>query len=280
VADLRAQEGAENFPVALRILPRSARSGLRAVYDVVRTIDDLGDAHDRAPADRESDLGAFAADLAVVWSGGVPHAAVLRRLVPVTDRYDLPQEPFDRLIRANLQDQRVTRYPAFSDLLDYCASSAAPIGELVLHLFGQANAENIALSERICAGLQVVEHLQDVAEDRRNGRIYLPGADLAAHGVREEDLDAGAATPALRGLLAAETERVAALLRDGAPLVGRLHGWARVAVAGYLAGGWAAVDGLRLVDHDVLQGTPGVRRRDVVRRLAWILRTAVGGPRC
>lgn len=272
-AELRAQEAAENFPVALRVLPRAVRSGLRAVYDVVRTIDDLGDAPDRDPADRERDLEAFAADLASVWSGGAPRAAVLRRLVPVVQRCGLPQEPFDRLVRANLQDQRVLRYPAFADLLDYCTLSAAPIGELVLHLFGQATAETVALSDRICAGLQIVEHLQDVAEDRRGGRVYLPGADLAAHGVREEDLDAATATPALRALLAAETDRVVTLLRAGTPLLGRLHGWARLAVAGYLAGGWAAVDGIRRVDHDVLRGSPGVRRRDVARRLVQVLRT-------
>jgi squalene synthase HpnC len=278
MAELRAQEAAENFPVALRVLPRTVRSGLRAVYDVVRTIDDLGDAPDRDPGDRERDLQAFAVDLAEVWSGGAPRAAVLGRLVPVAERCGLPQEPFDRLVRANLQDQRVFRYPTFADLLDYCTLSAAPIGELVLHLFGQASADTVALSDQICAGLQIVEHLQDVAEDRRNGRIYLPAADLAAHGVREEDLDAGTASPALRGLLAAETDRVTTLLRAGTPLVGRLHGWARPAVAGYLAGGWAAVDGLRRVDHDVLRGTPGVRRRDVARRLVEALRTGVRGP--
>ena len=283
-AELRAREAAENFPVALRVLPRSVRSGLRAVSAVVRTIDDLGDAPGRPAADRERDLEAFAADLASVWSGGshtdAPRAAVLRRLVPVVERCALPREPFERLVRANLQDQRVSRYPAFADLLDYCSLSAAPIGELVLHLFGQADAASIALSDQICAGLQIVEHLQDVAEDRRNGRVYLPAADLAAHGVREEDLDAGTATPALRALLAAETDRVATLLRAGTPLVGRLHGWARLAVAGYLAGGWAAVDGLRRVDHDVLRGSPGVRRRDVARRLGEILRTGARGPRC
>jgi len=272
-AGLRAREAAENFPVALRVLPRTVRSDLHAVYDVVRTIDDLGDAPGRDPADRERDLEEFAADLAWVWSGRAPRAPVLGRLVPVVERSGLPQQPFDRLLRANLQDQRVFRYPAFADLLDYCMLSAAPIGELVLRLFGQADAASIALSDQICAGLQIVEHLQDVAEDRRNGRVYLPAADLAAHGVREEDLDAGTASPALRALLAAETDRVVTLLRAGTPLLGRLHGWARVAVAGYLAGGWAAVDGIRRIDHDVLRGSPGVRRRDVARRLVQVLRT-------
>jgi squalene synthase HpnC len=264
---LREKEHAENFPVALRLLPRDLREGLRAVYDVVRTIDDLGDAPEVPPAARLAALGAFAEDLRRVWSTGEPEAPVLRRLVPAVRRSHLPHDCFDRLIRANIIDQQVSRYETFSDLLDYCALSAAPIGELVLHLFDRATPERILLSDRVCAALQVAEHLQDVAEDRRHGRVYLPQEDMTAHGVREEDLDAAAASPALRRLVAAEADRVSGLLESGPPLVSQLSGWARLAVAGYVAGGRAALDGLRRVDGDVLPGSPGVRRRDLLRHL-------------
>jgi phytoene/squalene synthetase len=113
----------------------------------------------------------------------------------------------------------------------------------------------------------VVEHLQDVAEDRGRGRVYLPRRDLAAHGVREEDLDRPPAGPALRGLVLAEARQVTALLDAGAPLLASLTGWARIAVAGYLAGGRAAVDAVRRVEGDVLARTAGTRRRDVLRHL-------------
>jgi squalene synthase HpnC len=202
-----------------------------------------------------------------VWSTGEPEAPVLRRLVPAVRRSHLPHDCFDRLVRANIIDQQVSRYETFSDLLDYCALSAAPIGELVLHLFDRATPQRILLSDRVCAALQVAEHLQDVAEDRSRGRVYLPQQDMSAHGVPEEDLDAPAASPALRRLIAAEAERVDELLQSGPPLVGQLSGWARLAVAGYVAGGRAALDGLRRVDGDVLPGSPGVRRRDLLRHL-------------
>jgi squalene synthase HpnC len=278
-AALRQKEQAENFPVALRLLPRDLREGLRAVYDVVRTIDDLGDDPAVAPAARLAALTAFADDLRRVWSAGDPRAPVLVRLVPAVRRHHLPHDCFDRLIRANIIDQQVSRYETFSDLLGYCDLSAAPIGELVLHLFDRATPERIALSDRVCAALQVAEHLQDVAEDRRHGRIYLPQEDLAAHGVGEADLDAPAATPALRRLIAAEADRVAELLESGPPLVAGLSGWARLAVAGYVAGGRAAVDGLRRVDGDVLPGSPGVRRRDLLRHLGADLLRSRGAER-
>jgi squalene synthase HpnC len=278
VADvgLRAKERAENFPVALRVLPRAVRADLRAVYDVVRTVDDLGDelAEER-PGQRTAALEAFRADLARVWSTGSPAAAVLTRLVPTVRRHGIPLDPFDRLVRANLVDQRVTRYASFEDLLGYCDLSAAPIGELVLHIAGAATPERVALSDRVCAALQVAEHLQDVAEDRARGRVYLPADDLAAHAVPETDLDAPAASPALRALVGALADRVEGLLDSGLPLVAGLTGWSRLAVAGYVAGGRAALDGLRRVDGDVLAGSPGVRRRDLLQHVAGVLLAAL-----
>jgi squalene synthase HpnC len=278
VADvgLRAKERAENFPVALRVLPRAVRADLRAVYDVVRTVDDLGDElAEQRPGQRTAALEAFRADLARVWSTGSPAAGVLVRLVPTVRRHDIPMDPFDRLVRANLTDQRVPRYASFEDLLGYCDLSAAPIGELVLHIAGAATPERIALSGRVCAALQIAEHLQDVAEDRGKGRVYLPQEDLAAHGVPESDLDAPAASPALRAAVAALADRVEGLLDSGLPLVAGLTGWSRLAVAGYVAGGRAALDGLRRVDGDVLAGSPGVRRRDLLQHVAGVLLAAL-----
>jgi squalene synthase HpnC len=262
---LRNKERAENFPVALRLLPRAVRTDLRAVYDVVRTIDDLGDEGDAAA--RPAGLAAFADDLARVWTTGEPQAPVLARLVPTVRRCHLPRDPFDRLVRANIVDQQVDRYETFADLLGYCDLSAAPIGELVLRLFDRATPERIALSDRVCAALQVAEHLQDVGEDRRRGRIYLPQRDMAAFGVAESDLDAAITSPALRRLVLAECDKVAGLLSSGPPLLAELSGWARLAVTGYVAGGHAAVDGLRRAGGDVLKASPGVRRRDLARQL-------------
>jgi squalene synthase HpnC len=273
-AYLRVRERAENFPVALRVLPRRLRTHLGAVYDVARVVDDLGDA---APGDRTAQLEAFSADLATIWAGGTPRAPVLRRLAGTVHACDLPREPFDRLVRANLVDQRVTRYPTFADLLGYCELSAEPVGRIVLAVFGASTPRRVAWSDRICTALQLIEHWQDVAEDRRAGRIYLPVEDLDRFGVREGDLDAPAdraaarSVPALRELIAFEAGRAREMLVSGLPLLGELRGWARLAITGYAAGGLAAVDGLRRAGWEVLPGSPGVRRSDLVRRITWLL---------
>jgi squalene synthase HpnC len=266
---LRRQRRAENFPVALRLLPRALRADLVAVYDVARVIDDLGD---RAPGDRIAQLEQFQADLATIWDGGTPRHPVLQRLVPTVAAHDLDREPFEKLVQANLLDQQVHRYATYAQLREYCTLSADPIGRIVLALFGinTAKVPNPAaaeLSDRICTALQLIEHWQDVAEDRRAGRVYLPREDLIAFGVTEAELDAPRASPPLRRLMAFQITRATELLDSGAPLVGLLHGWARLAVAGYLAGGRAALDALRRADGDVLTGPPRPRRRDVLRHL-------------
>jgi squalene synthase HpnC len=273
---LRDKQRAENFPVAMRVLPRRFREHLVAVYDFARVVDDLGD---EAVGDRTALLDGFGADLATIWDGGTPRSAVLRRLSATVRACDLPREPFENLVEANRWDQRISRYTSFEDLRAYCELSADPVGRIVLGIFAAGSAGSrgdpdpvaVELSDRVCTALQLVEHWQDVAEDRRAGRIYLPADDLARYGVAETDLDRAPTPAAVRRLLAFETDRAAALLDSGAPLVGRLHGWARLAVAGYVAGGRAAIDALRRADFDVLTQTPKGRRRDVVRHVLRLL---------
>jgi squalene synthase HpnC len=172
----------------------------------------------------------------------------------------VPAQPLRDLIQANRQDQRVTRYPTFAELAQYCELSANPIGQIVLYIFGVATGERIALSDSICTALQLAEHWQDVAEDLANGRIYLPGEDLKRFNVTEADLAVPTAGLAVRDLMRFETDRAARLLDQGAPLVGTLHGAARVAVAGYLAGGRAALAAIRGQRYDVLIATARPRK--------------------
>jgi squalene synthase HpnC len=231
------------------------------VYGFARTVDDLGD---ESPGDRLANLDAFAKDVDRIWSGGAPAD---ERLAATVRALGLPPEPFHRLIEANRQDQRVTAYATFDELRAYCRLSADPVGRLVLMIFDVGSDARVVWSDAICTGLQLVEHWQDVAEDRRAGRVYLPADDMARFGVTPADLDRPSAPPSLRRLLEFETGRAAELFRQGTPLVRDLSGWARLAVGGFLAGGLATVDALRRADYDVLARTPRPRKADVLRHL-------------
>ena len=266
----------ENFPVALKILPTSRRRHLMAAYRFARTTDDIGD---QAPPDqRLALLDDLEADLRRLYAGqdgapgqgadgAEPRSQVVRGLGPAVAECAIPMQPFLDLIEANRQDQVVSRYPAFDDLLGYCRLSANPVGRIVLYVFGCFTQPRAELSDSICTGLQLAEHWQDVAEDLRAGRIYLPGEDLDAYGCTEQDLAQASAPPKVRELIAFETRRARELLDAGAPLIGTLRGAARLAVAGYLAGGRAALAAITAAGHDVLRETPRPGKRRVAGEL-------------
>lgn len=246
---LLALANSENFTVAARVLPPRIRRHLLAVYGYARLVDYAGD---EAAGSREALLDLLEADLKRVYHG-TPRIPLLRALGPTVHECGVPRETLQRLIEANRQDQRVHRYTTLGDLLDYCTLSANPIGELVLRIFGQALPENIALSDRVCTALQILEHCQDVAEDFGRGRIYLPTVDLESFSCPEQDLLAPRATPELRALVWFEVTRAGEMLDEAARLVTRLDGLARLAVAGYVAGGRATVRAFADAGHDPLR---------------------------
>jgi squalene synthase HpnC len=258
----------ENFTVASLLVGRRSRAHLTAIYGFARLVDQLGD---EVEGDRLAILDAFEQDLHRVFDGEPQHP-LLQRLVPTVRECAMPREPFLRLIEANRRDQRKSTYETFDELVDYCDLSANPVGELVLHVFDAATPERIALSDRVCTALQLAEHWQDVGEDFRRGRVYLPGEDRRRFGVEDGELGAASAGSALRGLLAFETERGRRLLHEGAPLVGTLRGRARIAVAGYVGGGRATFDAIERAGFDVLSSTPRATRTAKARRALETLR--------
>jgi squalene synthase HpnC len=261
--------GGENFPVALRVLGPRVGAHLTAIYGFARLVDQLGD---EVEGDRLALLDELEADLARVWDG-TPRHALLLRLAKTVHACGMPREPFLRLIEANRRDQVIVAYETFDDLLGYCDLSANPVGELVLYVFGVATPERIELSNRICSALQVIEHCQDVGEDARAGRVYMPAEDLDRFGVEPVDLRAAAPSDAVLELLAFEIrERARPLLDSGAPLVGTLRGRARLAVAGYVGGGRANADAV-VGARDVLAGAPKAGKSAVLRELLHAWRT-------
>ncbi|WP_415953475.1 squalene synthase HpnC [Streptomyces sp. KLOTTS4A1] len=280
---------AENFPVAPFFLPRAWREDLMAVYGFARLVDDIGDG-DLAPGgadalalgldpaqsdDRLAMLDAFETDLKKVF-GSRPCHPLLQRLQPTVRRRALSPEPFLGLIAANRQDQLVSRYETYDDLLAYCELSANPVGRLVLAVTGTETPERVRRSDAVCSGLQIVEHLQDVAEDLGRDRVYLPAEDMARCSVREADLARPHAGAAVRALIAYEAERARGLLYEGTSLVGSVHGRLRLLLAGFVAGGRAALRAIAAAEYDVLPGPPKPTKPQLLREVGAVLRSDRG----
>jgi squalene synthase HpnC len=231
-----------------------------AIYAFARLTDDIGD---EAQGDRLALLDWLDDELTLASEGRAIHP-VFQRLTPVIEDLNLGLQPFRSLIEANRVDQLVTRYLTFDDLVDYCMLSAAPVGHLVLAVFKVSSPRRIEWSDRVCIALQLVEHLQDVGEDARRGRIYLPTEDMDEFHCADEDLLRSSTSEALRGLIAKESHRARDLLAAGAPLAASLPYRARLAVAGFVAGGVAALESIERANYDVLS----VRCRPSKRGLA------------
>jgi squalene synthase HpnC len=257
------QAGAENFPVALWFLPPRLRRHLRAIYGYARFVDDLGD---ELEGDRLAALDRVEADLDRAYTSQEPELEAVRNVVPTIRAFDIPRAPFDKLIEANRQDQRLGYYRKYEDLLAYCELSANPVGHLVLHVLGAATPERMALSDDVCTALQLVEHWQDVREDFERDRVYIPQDDAMRFAVREEDLLAEHAPVHVRALVQQLVDRARRQLQDGQPLVQTLSGWGKVAVAGYVGGGFAALEAVEAAECDVNAGPP---RPSKAAKLRW-----------
>lgn len=266
--EVMARAGGENFPVASRLLGRRLREPLLAIYGFARLVDQVGD---ESPGDRPALLDWLDAEIDLIYEGGTPAHPALGRMAVVARRAEIPPEPLHRLVQANRMDQSTSAYATFDDLLGYCALSANPVGHMVLYVFGAATPERMELSDAVCSGLQVTEHLQDVREDLARGRVYLPQEDLARFGCAEADLTASPTPERVRTLVAFEVERARALFEAGAPLIATLRGRPRLAVTAFVAGGRAALDAIESAGFAVGAHPP---RPTPAARMAALARTA------
>jgi squalene synthase HpnC len=249
VAEVAARAAGENFPVGSVLFPRALRPHVRALYCYARLVDELGDAYD---GDRLAALDELEAQVVLTFEGE-PTWPVLRNVQPTVREFDLPREPFLRLIEANRIDQRVVDYETWADLKHYCVHSADPCGRLVLGVLRRLDDEElVAASDDVCTGLQLVNFLQDVPRDLAMGRIYLPREDRQRFG--DPALDRP--SEELRALLRFEAARAAELLRGGDILRARIGGRLGRAVGLFARGGLAALDALEQANWDVFTQRP------------------------
>ena len=276
-AEILGRAGNENFVVSSLALPGRVRRDLMAFYGFARLVDQLGDAY---AGDRRAALDWLEAETTAARSDPTGRHRLVAAATEAVGRLGMDPAPLHDLIAANRQDQDVTSYATYAELLDYCALSANPVGRMVLGAFGALDPERAALSDAICTGLQLAEHWQDVREDALAGRVYLPGEDLERFGVDPATLTGpGPADGALRALMAFEVARARRELDRGRPLVATMQGRARWAVAGFWAGGHGALDAIADRDFDVL--IPAGRRVPirVLRHMARVLTRPTPGER-
>ena len=264
----------ENFSLAGCLLPRTLRQPFFNVYAYCRWSDDLGDElGDRALSARL--LGWWRGELARCWAGEEMRHPVFVALQATARKFDLSRQPFDDLLTAFEQDQRVTEYRTFDELLGYCRNSANPVGRIVLRLCRCDDERSVELSDSVCTGLQLANFWQDVARDADIGRTYLPLEDCERFGYSRQDLAGRFTNDAFVNLLRFEVHRAREMLSAVRELAPRLRGRLQVAIDLFGEGGLKICDRIESIGFRVWEQRPVVTKWDAAGLLLKCLVRAI-----
>jgi squalene synthase HpnC len=259
----------ENFSVATWFLPKRLRQHFYNVYAYCRISDDLGD----ETGDREASLqllDEWESELNACYEGN-PRHPVFVALAGTVREFDIPKQTFADLLTAFRQDQKVTRYETFDDLLGYCRYSANPVGHLVLYLCGYRDSERQQLSDYTCTALQLANFWQDVSADFEKGRIYLPLEDLRKYSVSEAELAAKNNTDTFREMMRFEVQRARQWFDRGLPLASKVGRDLAIDIELFSRGGQEILNAIERQGYAVLGARPVISKG---RKLALVARAA------
>ncbi len=266
-----AESHYENFHVATWFLPKRLRPHFQSIYAYCRIADDLGDEVGDAQQSLAL-LNFWDRELDACYRGEVHHP-VFVALAETVRVCNIPKQPFSDLLVAFRQDQTVTRYRTMEDVFAYCRYSANPVGRLVLYACGYRDEELFALSDYTCTALQLANFWQDVREDHRRNRIYLPLEDMQRYGVTEQQIQDRRFSPEFRALMKHEVAFAQDLFRQGMPLLGRVDKELAVDLALFSRGGQEILRAIARQDYDVLRSRPVISKP---RKAVLLLRALAG----
>ncbi len=264
----------ENFSVASWFLPERLRQHFFNVYAYCRISDDLGDEAGDSAASLQL-LDQWEAELNACYEGhsGRARHPVFVALAETVRTFEIPKHEFADLLTAFRQDQRVSRYETFKDLLGYCRYSANPVGHLVLYLCGYRDCERQLLSDYTCTALQLANFWQDVSADFAKGRIYLPLEDLRRFGVSEAAIRDGENTAAFCEMMRFEVERAREWFAQGMPLIAKVERELATDIELFSRGGQEILNAIERQGYAVLGRRPAISK---ARKLALVARAALG----
>jgi squalene synthase HpnC len=260
----------ENFSVATWFLPKRLRQHFFNVYAYCRISDDLGDETGNPSASLQL-LDEWESELNACYDGN-PRHPVFVALAGTVREFEIPKHEFSDLLTAFRQDQTVTRYETFDDLLGYCHYSANPVGHLVMYLCGYRDPERQQLSDFTCTALQLANFWQDVSVDYEKGRIYLPLEDLRKYQVAEDDIANKNNSPQFREMMRFEVDRARDWFARGLPLITKVSRELAIDIELFSRGGQEILNAIERQDNAVLGCRPAISKS---RKLALVARAAI-----
>ena len=268
-----ARDSYENFNVGSWFIKRRLRPHFYSVYAFCRLVDDLGD---EVEGDRIALLARWEEELKLCY-GGSPNLVWFQALQNTIREFEIPPEPFLRLIEANRKDQRDSEYPDFEHVVEYCTFSATPVGHLVLYLYGYFSEQMVRLSDHTCIALQLANFWQDVVRDFEKGRVYIPKSDMSGYCVPLATIRDRNPTRQFRKLMQFQVDRTRDLFRAGYELRNYLQKDFKLEFSAITAGGLSVLDAIDELNYDTLTTRPTVSRAKKIRIMFNVLtRSALG----
>jgi farnesyl-diphosphate farnesyltransferase len=210
---------AENFPVGSFLIRRDLRAHVHAFYRFARNADDIADNPTLTADDKVRRLDRMEAVLDGAAGCDSPAASAMRASLIETG---VSEQHCHDVLRAFRLDATKLRYRDWDDLMAYCRYSASPVGRQLLDLHGESR-ETWPTSDALCSALQVLNHLQDCADDYRLlDRVYVPANEFAAQEIGVEALAAPVSCPKLRRVLDRILDRTDALVETARGLPGQV----------------------------------------------------------
>jgi hydroxysqualene synthase len=251
----------ENFPVASLFVPKEKRRYVWSIYAFARVADDLADEGDTPPQRRLEQLARWGEYLDECYESKPSHPIFIA-LGRTVQRFNIPKELLANLLTAFRMDVTQKRFGTFNDLLYYCSHSANPIGQLVLHIFGNATERNVALSDNICTALQLANFWQDVVVDLQKGRLYIPLEDCKRFGYTEHEVECRVVDDRFRKLMEFEVSRTRDLFVAGKPLLKEAVPALHRELSLTWHGGMRILEKIESLDYDVLHSRPALSFMD------------------
>ncbi len=201
----KCRQSGSSFTSSFRILPQEKRQAMTVLYAYCREVDDVVDECSDANVARTA-LNWWRNEVAAIY-GGKPTHPVCQALVPIVQRFNLPQEHFLEIIDGMEMDLDQPRYADFKSLQLYCYRVASVVGLLSAEIFGYTDRETLKYAHDLGIAFQLTNIIRDVGEDARRNRIYLPMDELQQYGVPAADILNARETAAFHKLMAFQIER-------------------------------------------------------------------------
>jgi len=181
-------KSASNLALAFVVLPRAKRDAMSALYAFCREVDDVADEESAPVETRRARLAEWREDIKRACENQTPQFPVNQELQPVVQKFSLPFELFDTLIKGCEMDLDIQRYDDFEQLELYCYRVASVVGLLSIEIFGHKNPATRDYAVHLGKALQLTNILRDVSTDAERGRIYLPLSELKIFNVLPDEI--------------------------------------------------------------------------------------------